>query len=109
MTNWIIAPRFFFYGMRGRATLFALAGAGRGGGNRPRRGGALFKRNSGLETGVPRPLPVICWDWTKAIALTARANSPHEVLFAGSYMWSGARCPRPQSPHVGYYWNNHNS
>ena len=28
----------------------------------------LSKRNNGLG-GVPRPLPVICWDWTKAIAL----------------------------------------
>jgi len=32
------------------------------------------KSNSGLGE-FPRPLPVICWDWTKAIALKAIARA----------------------------------
>jgi hypothetical protein len=32
------------------------------------RGEPAAKSNSGLSV-VPRPLPVDCWDWTKAIAL----------------------------------------
>lgn len=48
---------------------------------------------------------MICWDWTKAIALPREASGP-AVDAARGQPWSGARCPRPQSPHVRYCCNN---
>ena len=57
------------------------------------------QRNNGPGTLVPRPLPVICWDWTKAIALP-RVPEPRRRTLRQVLPGSGARCPRPQSPHV---------
>jgi len=55
--------------------------------------------NNGLELSS-RPLSVICWDWTKAIA-TATARGPAaEFCRRDLRLGRGARCPRPQSPHV---------
>ena len=64
------------------------------------------KNNNGLRTNL-RPLPVNCWDWTKAIALP-RVPETRPVIpqSAGANLGSWARCPRPQSPHVTNYWNN---
>ncbi len=62
------------------------------------------KRNNGLRS-LLRPLPVICWDWTKAIA-TAIARGPAVEFRRDLLLGRGARCPRPQSPHVRYYCNN---
>ena len=63
------------------------------------------------------PLPVNCWDWTKAIALPRLASKINAlwplarrlIFLRWGLPGSGARCPRPQSPHVRNYSNNHSA
>jgi hypothetical protein len=65
-----------------------------------------LKNNNDLRMNL-RPLPVNCWDWTKAIALPRVPETrPVVPQSAGANLGSWARCPRPQSPHVPNYWNN---
>src|SRR5579872_4440685 len=62
---------------------------------------AVSKRKPRCLCGVLAP--VNCWDWTKAIALPRVPETrPVVPISAGAILGSGARCPRPQSPHVPY-------
>jgi hypothetical protein len=69
-----------------------------------------LKRNNGLRSELLRPLPVDCWDWTEAFALS-RVPEPlrrtrYRVL-AGLSWGLGRKGLRPQSPHVPNNWNIH--